>query len=299
MVSRYSPERLDLIEEFVPSSAGRSAPTHARWATYPDRVVAHLLDVADGDDVEEALAFAGALVSRLGEIATQRQDSAVEQHKPGETLTGSVVTNVDLDLEQAIDDALSRRFPADGVLGEEGADRPPADPQRGRTWVIDPIDGTLNYARRLGPWSVVVSAWRDQQVESVAVWTGGALYTAATGRGATRDGRRLQLTGEAEPGGIVRAEAGLLPAVRRAGWLPKIVESSAAEIASIADGRVMGTVRRGGNRRDLHGPALLVSEAGGAVVPLDGAPLSGASRGLLVAHPQLVEQLLALTATER
>ncbi len=262
-------------------------------------MVPHLRTTAGRDDVEEALAFAGALVSRLGEVATQRQVSAVEQHKPAAALSGSVVTDVDLDLEQAIDDALRRRFPDDGVLGEEGADRAPADPQHGRTWVVDPIDGTLNYARRLGPWSVVVSAWRDQQVESVAVWTGGALYTAAAGRGATLDGRLLRLTGAAEPGGVVRAEVGLLPAVQRAGWLPKVVESSAAEIVSIADGRVMGTVRRGGNRRDLHGPALLVSEAGGAVVPLDGAPLSGASRGLLIAHPQLVDRLLALTADGR
>ena len=195
------------------------------------------------------------------------------------------------------DDALRRRFPDDGVQGEEGTDRPPADPRHGRTWAVDPIDGTLNYARRLGPWSVVVSAWRDQQVESVSVWTGGVLYTAATGRGATQDGRRLQLAAEAEPGGVVRAEANLLPAIQAAGWLPKTAESSAAEIASIADGRVMGTVRRGGHRRDLHGPALLVSEAGGAVVPLDGAPLTGTSQGLVVAHPQLVEQLLALTTT--
>ena len=262
-------------------------------------MVTPLPEVAGHDDVEEALAFAGALVSRLGEVAAQRQKSAVEQHKPAAVLTGSVVTDVDLDLEQAIDDALRERFPADGLLGEEGADRPPTDPRRGRTWLVDPIDGTLNYARRLGPWAVVVSAWRDQQVESVAVWTGGALYTAAVGRGATKDGRRLWLGGEAEKGGIVRAEASLLPAVQRAGWLPKIVESSAAEIVSIADGRVMGTVRRGGNRRDLHGPALLVSEAGGAVVSLDGAPVDGATRGLVVAHPDVVEKLLTLTTAER
>jgi myo-inositol-1(or 4)-monophosphatase len=262
-------------------------------------VVTHLPEAAGRDDVEEALDFVGDLVSRLGEVATRRQRSAIERHKPAALLTGSVVTDVDLDLEQAIDDALRRRFPDDGVQGEEGADRAPADPRHGRTWVVDPIDGTLNYARRLGPWSVVVSAWRDQQVESVAVWTGGALYTAAAGRGAAQDGRRLQLADEPEPGGVVRADARLLPAVQAAGWLPKVVESSAAEIASIADGRVMGTLRRDGNRRDLHGPALLVSEAGGAVVPLDDAPLSGTSRGLLIAHPQLVGRLLPLAASEQ
>jgi len=258
-----------------------------------------MVETADRDDVEEALVFAAGLVSRLGEVATRRQGTATERRKPAALLTGSVVTDVDLDLEQAIDDALRRRFPDDGIQGEEGTDRAPADPHRGRTWVVDPIDGTLNYARRLGPWSVVVSAWRDQQVESVAVWTDGSLYTAAAGRGATRDGRRLRLADEPEPGGVVRAEARLLPALQAAGWLPKMVESSAAEIASIADGRVMGTVRHGGHRRDLHGPALLVSEAGGAVVPLDDAPLSGTTRGLLIAHPQLVEHLLPLATADQ
>ena len=251
-------------------------------------------EAANRDDVEEALSFAGDLVSRLGDVATERQGRAIEHRKPDALLSGSVVTDVDLDLEQAIDDALRRRFPDDGIQGEEGAERPAADSRHGRTWVVDPIDGTLNYARRLGPWSVVVSAWRGQQVESVAVWTDGVLYTAAAGRGATRDGHQLHLAGEPEPGGVVRAEARLLPAVQAAGWLPKVIESSAAEIASIADGRVMGTLRRRGHRRDAHGPALLVSEAGGAVLPLDGAPLSGASRGLLIAHPRLVEQLLPL-----
>lgn len=262
-------------------------------------VVSSLRAGSGHDDVEEALAFAADLVSHLGEVATRRQDSAIEQLKPSELLSGSVVTDVDLDLEHAIDDALRHRFPHDGIHGEEGADRPPTDPQSGRTWVVDPIDGTLNYARRLGPWSVVVSAWRGLQVESVAVWTGGALYTAAVGRGATRDGRRLHLATRAEPGGIVRAEASLLPDVAAAGWLPKTVESSAAEIASIADGRVMGTVRRRGHPRDLHGPALLVSEAGGAVVPLDGAPLSAATRGMAVTHPELVELLLGLVTVNQ
>jgi hypothetical protein len=161
-------------------------------------VVIHLRDAAGRDDVEEALIFAGGLVSRLGEIATQRQGSAIERRKPAALLSGSVVTDVDLDLEQAIDDALRRRFPDDGIQGEEGADRAPAEPHHGRTWVVDPIDGTLNYARRLGPWSVVVQRRRSSQ--------------SPTG-----------------------------------GWFPSTTP-----------------------------------------------PLSGASRGLVIAHPQLVEQLLPL-----
>ncbi|MGQ7296841.1 inositol monophosphatase family protein [Quadrisphaera sp. KR29] len=256
-------------------------------------------------DAAQALDFVAALVTRLGEEAARRQGSAVEQRKPAAALTGSVVTDVDLETERAVDDALRERFPADGLIGEEGADRPPADPEHGRTWVVDPIDGTLNYARRLGPWSVVVSAWRGPrerpQPESVAVWTGGHLYTALAGHGAfvrvggpQAEPRRLHLEGAAEPGGVVRAGAGVVGAVKEAGWLAKVVESSAAEVASIADGRVMGTLRLGGDRRDLHGPALLVAEAGGAVVPLDGEPLSGVSRSLVLAHPGAADDLVAL-----
>jgi len=242
-------------------------------------------------DLMDALAFAGDLVSRCGQEAAQRQAGVREQRKPAEALTGSVVTQVDLDLERAVDAALAERFPEDGLVGEEEVDRPSTS---GRTWVVDPVDGTLNFARRLGPWSVVLSAWRGDTCELVAVWTGGVLYTAARGHGARRDGEVLALPAtDVEAGGIVRAPAALVAAVAAAGWLPKIVESSAAEVAQVADGRVTGTVRLRGDRRDLHGPALLVAEAGGTVTDLDGGPWDGASSGLVLstagAHAALLE----------
>ncbi|SDQ39076.1 inositol monophosphatase family protein [Quadrisphaera sp. DSM 44207] len=248
------------------------------------------------DEVLQALAFAGDLVTRSGHEAARRQVGVVEQRKPAAALTGSVVTEVDLDVELAVDAALRERYPHDGLVGEERVDRAGTS---GRTWVVDPVDGTLNYARRLGPWSVVLSAWRGDACELVAVWTGGVLYTAARGRGAHRDGERLQLPAtEVEAGGIVRVPAALVPAVVRAGWLPKIVESSAAEVASVADGRVVGSVRLRGERRDLHGPALLVAEAGGTVTAPDGGPWDGATRGLVLAAPGAHAALLDLVPAQ-
>jgi myo-inositol-1(or 4)-monophosphatase len=248
--------------------------------------------VSAADDVLEALAFAGDLVTRCGQEAARRQHGVAERHKPAAALTGSVVTDVDLDLERAIDAALAERFPDDGLVGEEEVDR---RDRSGRTWVVDPVDGTLNYARRLGPWSVVLSAWRGDAPELVAVWTGGVLYTAAAGHGARRDGERLALASrEAERGGIVRVPAALVPATARAGWLTKIVESSAAEVASVADGRVTGSVRLRGDRRDLHGPALLVAEAGGTVTAPDGGAWDGATTGLVLGHPGAHAALLDL-----
>jgi myo-inositol-1(or 4)-monophosphatase len=72
------------------------------------------------------------------------------------------------------------------------------------------------------------------------------------------------------------------------------IESSATELCQVADGRILGTVRLGGLRRDLHGPALLVQEAGGVVTDLHGQGWDGATEGLVVAAPSTHGGLLDL-----
>ena len=252
---------------------------------------------APPDDLLEALDFAGQLVSRCGHEAAARQRGVVEHAKPGGSLAGAAVTDVDLDLERAIDEAVAQRYPGDGLLGEEGADRAGTS---GRTWVVDPVDGTLNYARRAGPWSVVLCAWAGDDPLLAAVWTDGVLYTAATGRGAWLDGAPLALRdSEAEVGGIVRVPAALAGAADAAGWLTRTVESSAAELVAVADGRSTGAVRLRGDRRDLHGPALIAQEAGATVTDLDGGQWTGASPGLVLAHPGAHAALLELARAGR
>jgi myo-inositol-1(or 4)-monophosphatase len=63
------------------------------------------------------------------------------------------VTEADRRLERLIVDRLRKLFPDDGILGEEGAS---ADSRSGRTWVIDPIDGTFNFVRGTNQWSVSI-----------------------------------------------------------------------------------------------------------------------------------------------
>lgn len=242
---------------------------------------------------DAALEIAVRLVTHAGEQAAERQAGVLEQIKPGmATLTGAVVTEVDLAVERFVDDELARLCPDDGLLGEEYADRPGSS---GRTWVVDPVDGTLNYARRLGPWSVVLSAWRGDSPELVAVWTDGRVWTATAGGGAHLDGVPLTLPPqEVEAGGIVSLPAVLVGVAAEAGWLPRVVSSSAAQICEVADGRSTGSVRLRGERRDLHGPALLVHEAGGVVTDRRGRPWDGASQGLVMARAGAHAELLAL-----
>ena len=244
----------------------------------------------------EALELAVELVSAGGQLATDRQSSVVEHSKPGTgSLTGAAVTDVDLAVERAVDEALAARCPDDGLVGEEFVDRPGTS---GRTWWVDPVDGTLNYARRLGVWSVVLSAWQGDEPELVAVWSAGSLWTATRGGGAFCDGVRLSLPREAEPGGIVSTGAVLAGVVQRAGWLARVVDSSAAQVCQVADGRVVGSIRRYGHRRDLHGPALLVAEAGGTVTDTAGGAWDGESPGLVLGRAEAHADLLRLVGTD-
>lgn len=241
---------------------------------------------------DDALAVAVEIVTAAGAMAAARQDGVAERTKPSShSLAGAVVTDVDLEVERYVDAELARRRPDDGLVGEEYVNR------RGRsglTWCVDPVDGTLNYARRLGPWSVVLSAWSGDEAELVAVWSDGRCWTAARGSGAHLDGARLRLPAEPEPRGIVQVTARLAAPVAEQGWLARTLESSAAQMCQVADGRANGTIRLRGDRRDAHGPALLVEEAGGLVTDLAGGPWSGASRGLVAARTGVHADLLAL-----
>jgi myo-inositol-1(or 4)-monophosphatase len=244
-------------------------------------------------DTEDALEFAVRLVADCGAYADAQQQGVAELTKSATLpLQGSVVTAVDVEVERRVDAALAERFGDDALVGEEYADRAGTS---GRTWQVDPVDGTLNYARRLGPWSVVLSAWSGQECDLVAVFTQGAVYSAVRGHGAWRDGARLALDpGAAEAGGIVRVPSLLAAAAYEAGWLPRSIDSSATELCEIADGRTVGAVRLGGHPRDLHGPALLVQEAGGTVTDLSGGGWTASTRGMVLAAPGAHAAVLAL-----
>ena len=241
---------------------------------------------------DAALELATDLVTSCGLWAAEQQELVTERKKDARNLAGAVFTEVDVEVERRVDEELARRLPDDALVGEEYAERSGGS---GRTWHVDPVDGTLNYARRLGPWSVVLSAWTDGRCELVTVWTQGVVYAAAAGAGAWRDGERLTLPADTvERGGLVRVPAQLAQSAFDAGWLPRSIDSSATELCQVADGRATGTVRLRGHPRDLHGPALLVEEAGGVVSDLGGGPWSASSQGLVAATPGAHAALLGL-----
>ena len=126
-----------------------------------------------------ALAVAGEAAELL--LAGRRSQVLVAATKSSET---DVVTEMDRASEQLIVQRVLAARPGDGLLGEEGSDRVGST---GIRWVIDPLDGTVNYLYGLPSWAVSVGVERDGEavVGVVAVPTLGETYVAVVGGGAS------------------------------------------------------------------------------------------------------------------
>lgn len=126
-------------------------------------------------DVDDAT-LAVELTRRAGQLATRMRLDGLEGEQ--KTSISDVVTAADHAAEELIESALLRLRPGDGIVGEEGAE---AVSRTGRTWVIDPVDGTYNFLSGLGTWcsalalqdrqGLVLGAVHQEAV--VETWVGG------------------------------------------------------------------------------------------------------------------------------
>ncbi|SEK89986.1 inositol monophosphatase family protein [Streptacidiphilus jiangxiensis] len=241
---------------------------------------AELLDVA-----VEAASRAGVLLrdgrpADLGVAATK--SSAVD-----------VVTEMDLAAEKLITELLAERRPDDGLLGEEGASRQGTS---GVRWVIDPLDGTVNYLYGLPAWAVSIAAELDGEVVVgvVEVPPRGERVQAVRGQGAALNGRALAVrTAPPMDRALIGTGFGYLQARRArqaevvAALLPRVRDirrggSAAVDLCDVAAGRLDGYYERGLNPWDYSAGALIAAESGALV---SGRPGEPASPELTVAAP--------------
>ncbi|WP_062520670.1 inositol monophosphatase family protein [Demequina silvatica] len=251
----------------------------------------------------ELLDVASALASEAGRLITEgRRDARVALTKSSSV---DIVTQMDIAAERLIRDRLAELRPEDGVLGEEGDHVPGTS---GITWVVDPIDGTVNYLYGIPHYSVCVAAVsgppepRRWTIEAGAVMDGaGVLWTAARGQGAWRDGaplrrddappldRTLVATGfqyvaerRALQGQVV---ARLLPQVRDI----RRLGSASVDLVHVAAGLVDAYYEQGLQPWDFAAGALIAAEAGVRVAGTDGGPAD--SDMLIAAMPEAWDAL--------
>jgi myo-inositol-1(or 4)-monophosphatase len=299
-------------------------------------------------DAEELLALAAdaaAAAARL--LADQGAQGRPEVVETKSSLT-DVVTAMDRRAEALITERIRAARPGDAILGEEGGEThgaPGQDNGPGRDpgqsagsssaavrWIVDPLDGTVNYLYGLADWAVSIAAEVAGTIVAgvVAVPLHGETFTAVRGKGAWlhSTAERGSATGEAigehgasrEHGasalrcnrGVPLGQAlvgtgfGYLPGRRRvqgevvAAVLPQIRDirrggSASVDLCMVAAGRLDAFYERGLNYWDYAAGALIAEEAGAQVTGLGGRPVG--SSLTVAAGPGLYEELTAVLAT--
>jgi len=254
-----------------------------------------LLDIA-----LEAAAEAGRLLAGAG-----RTEVAAVKSSPTD-----VVTEMDRAAESLIKRVVRDARPDDAFLAEEGG---ASEGGTGVRWVVDPLDGTVNYLYGLADWAVSIAAEVDGTVVAgvVEVPRHGEIFAAVRGAGAwvTDAAGRHELrcgAGPELPQALIATGFGYVAGRRRvqgevvAALLPQIRDirrggSAAVDLCNVARGRVDGYYERGLNPWDLAAGALIAAEAGAVVGGLDGA---GAGASMTIAAGSRLYPLLAAALTE-
>jgi myo-inositol-1(or 4)-monophosphatase len=216
-----------------------------------------------------------------------------------------MVTEMDRGAEALIVERLLAARPDDGLLGEEGTDRPGTS---GVRWVVDPLDGTTNYLYGLPGFAVSIGAELDGQVVAGVVHdvVRDESFRATLGGGATRDGAPIGVSDTVELGlALVATGFSYDPArrARQAAVLTQVAPAvrdirrfgaAAVDLCSVACGRVDAYYERGLAPWDLAAGGLIAAEAGAVVSDFEGGPASWA--GVLASTPGVAATLLALVA---
>ncbi len=226
--------------------------------------------------LEEVRDTAREAACRAGEIQMRhfRRRPSIRSRSPYD-----VKLETDRLCERAAERVIHARFPDHALIGEEAGASPGGEPF---VWIVDPLDGTVNFLHGLPFFCASVACYRRNGEAPVAPIAGavflpltGEMFTAASGRGAALNGAPLGPLRRSRASAAVvavsfgktektmrrmtRRLAGLLPRVRKARCLGAV----AAELAYIAAGRLGGLIYEGIRLWDFAAGRILVEETGG------------------------------------
>jgi len=257
--------------------------------------------------IHELVELAREVARRAAETARRMRTDAIGQVDTKSTAT-DVVTAADRAVERQIIAELQAARPADDFLGEEYGPSGTAT-SSGVRWVIDPIDGTVNYLYGLPQYAISIAAELDGEVVAAVVRNAATddEWTATRGGGAWRAGRRLTgspqtvlaqaLVGtgfaysaqrRAHQGAVLAGLIAQVRDIRRFG-------SAALDLAAAAEGMLDAYYEKGLSAWDLAAGGLIAQEAGLLVTGLGGQP---AGTDLVLAAPPALHKQLHDRLTE-
>jgi myo-inositol-1(or 4)-monophosphatase len=255
------------------------------------------------DDIALLRATAVAVARQVGDLVSRMRAAGSEQVDTKSSAT-DVVTAADTAAERLARKLLAAWRPGEPVLGEEqgGGEAPSPD---ALCWVVDPIDGTVNYLYGLPWYAVSVAVQRNGRslAGAVAQPADGRMWSAGLGHGADCNGMALRVSGAQElglslfgTGFSYRPERRARQAEMVARMLPEVRDirragSAALDLCSVASGWLDGFAEHGLHRWDWAAGALIAAEAGAVVrLPPPGSDL------VLAAAPGIADALAALLA---
>ncbi|MBV1905732.1 MAG: inositol-1-monophosphatase [Pseudomonadales bacterium] len=216
-----------------------------------------------------------------------------------------LVSEVDRQAEAAIFDVLHNAYPDHGIIGEESGHKYQSDEY---TWIIDPLDGTLNFLRGIPHFSVSIALEYKGRMEQAVIIdpVRNEEFTASRGQGAQLNGRRMRVSKQQNLDRAVLATGipyrdvaqhlnpysamlkdftGKCAAIRRQG-------SAALDLAYVAAGRVDGYWQVGLKPWDMAAGILLVREAGGIIGDFASGENYMKSGNIVAANPRCFKAML-------
>jgi myo-inositol-1(or 4)-monophosphatase len=269
-------------------------------------------DGAGGTDALLGIAVEAATMA--GALLAERAQHGAEHHVSAKSTPTDLVSEADLASERAIRELLAERRPGDGFIGEEGDH---VQSTSGLSWIVDPLDGTINFLFAIPQWCVSVAVADGQGTLAGAVYdptrdelfsasrNGRATLTGPHGEvelplrgrcdGGDRDGEldtAMLATGFAYDAQVRAAQAQVLTRV-----LPRVRDvrrlgSAALDLAWTAAGRYDAYFERTVKQWDIAAGALICERAG--LVVLELPERAGLPWGILAAREALAEPLLEL-----
>jgi myo-inositol-1(or 4)-monophosphatase len=254
------------------------------------------------EEMDELLDLAVRAAHQAGERLRERfaEEATGVDAKTSPT---DLVSDADREAEELILTAIGRARPQDGVLAEEGGRE---TSESGLVWIVDPLDGTVNFLFRIPVWCVSIAVQDEDGMVAGVVHDPNhdETFTATRGGGARRNGRPISVSDCTElnralvgTGFAYQAESRAVQAERLPRMLPRVRDirragSAAIDLAWLACGRLDGFFEAPMNTWDKAAGVLLIAEAGGVVSEL--AAPRGDGDGVIGANPVLHDALRAL-----
>jgi myo-inositol-1(or 4)-monophosphatase len=255
------------------------------------------------DETPHVLELATRAARAAGRLQRDRYETGVEIGTKGSPI--NLVTEVDRACEALIVETVHRERPDDAILAEEGGGEDRSDATW--RWIVDPLDGTVNYAHGYPCFCVSIGVERDGERRVGVVYDPlrDELYQAVLGGGASRNGRPIRVSGETRLDRALLA-TGFAYDVRRSAQdnldhfaaLLKAARAlrrggaAALDLCYVACGRLDGFWELKLHPWDIAAGILIVEEAGGRVTGLKGGPPPHSGRDIVASNGRIHDELL-------